>query len=359
MDRQNTSGTSSQEEYEESESESDRVMSSSNEAVQPSPLLEQRWQGSDQPVSSASSDLANTAGQQEETDEDATAIGVRTVEPHFTPQPNAFTHPPFQPAGRPQQRSANPYIDNQRPSQPSNQRYSYLSQGQPTAYNTTSPSYQADHDAALRASLSTLLSFAPAARGRPKPAGSAETQRQPVISNRVDATTLRMVPESLVLGTSEPCAVKPPPNPARDQDDILTTNIRDNTGPSSTNDKGKRKAATTMPGSGVRSSSKDRRVSKKARRTSSVGPTSMDEISPTLFTWAVSAGIVVLVSAISFSAGYVYGKEVGRAEASGLADLGSGIRDAGRCGRDMILDHGGNGLKRLRWTTGAASGIRA
>jgi len=85
----------------------------------------------------------------------------------------------------------------------------------------------------------------------------------------------------------------------------------------------------------------------------------MEEISPTLFTWAVSAGIVVLVSAISFSAGYVYGREVGRAEAGVLADLRSGIRDAGRCGRDMILEHGGNGLKRLRWTTGAASGIRA
>src|SRR6266480_7348584 len=66
----NTSGTSSQEEYEESESESDRVMSSSNEAVQASPLHEQRWPGSDQPVSSASSaDLAFAAGEQEETDE--------------------------------------------------------------------------------------------------------------------------------------------------------------------------------------------------------------------------------------------------------------------------------------------------
>jgi len=170
-----------------------------------------------------------------------------------------------------------------------------------------------------------------------------------------------MVPESLVLGTNEPSAEKPPSSPARDHEDILTANIRDNTGASSTNDKGKRKAAatTTTPGSGVRSSSKDRRVSKKARRASSVGPTNMEEISPTLFTWAVSAGIVVLVSAISFSAGYVYGKEVGRAEACGLVDLGSGIRDAGRCGRGMILEQGENGLKRLRWTTGATSGIRA
>ena len=359
ISHQNTSGTSSQDEYEESESESDRIMTSSNEAVQPSPLCEQRWPSTDQPVSSASSDHAFAVGEQEETDEDATAIGVPTTEPRFTPQPNAFTHPPFQPAGRPQQPSTNPYVGTQRPSQPLNQRYSYSSQSQPTTYNTVSPSYQADHDAALRASLSTLLSFAPAARGRPKPTSSAEMQRQPAISNRVDTTTLRMVPESLLLGTSEPSAEKPLSSSARDQDDTLVANIRDNTGMSSTNDKGKRKAAATAPGSGVRSTSKDRRASKKARRASSIGPATMEEISPTLFTWAVSAGIVVLVSAISFSAGYVYGKEIGRAEAGGLGDFRSGIRDAGRCGRDMILEHGGNGLKRLRWTTGAASGIHA
>lgn len=360
ISRQNTSGTSSQEEYEESESESERVMSSSNEAVQLSTLHEQRRSSIDQPISSASSDLAFIASEQEETDEDATAIGVPTVEPRFTPQPNAFNHPPFQPSGRPQQRCTNPYVGTQRPAQLSSQRNSnYPSQGQPATHNPTTPSYQADHDAALRASLSTLLSFAPAARGRPKPAGTTELQRQPTGSNRVDATTLRIIPESLVLGTSEPSAGKPPFSPTRDQNDNLMTNTRDNIGPSSMNDKGKRKAAATTPGSGVRSSSKDRRVSKKARRASSVGPTNMEEISPTLFTWAVSAGIVVLVSAISFSAGYVYGKEVGRAEARGLTDLGSGIRDAGRCGRDMILEHGGNGLKRLRWSTGATSGIHA
>ena len=349
MEPRNTSGTSSQEEYEESESESDRVMSSLNEGVQPSPLPEQPWPVSDRPVS----------GEEEETDEDATAIGVPTAEPYFTPQPNAFTHPPLQPAGRPQQQSADPYVSAQRPSRSLNQRYSYPSQGQPTAHDTMSPSYQADHDAALRASLSTLLSFAPAARGRPKPTGSTEMQRQPTISNRVDATTLRMVPESLVLGTSKPSVDQPPSSTARDQGDVLTANIRDNTGVSSTNDKGKRKAATTTPASGVRSSSKDRRTGKKVRSTSSVGPANMEEVSPTLFTWAVSAGIVVLVSAISFSAGYVCGKEAGKAEARGLAYLGSGIRDAGRCGRDMILEHGENGLKRLRWTTGAAPSIRA
>jgi hypothetical protein len=84
----------------------------------------------------------------------------------------------------------------------------------------------------------------------------------------------------------------------------------------------------------------------------------MEDVSPTLLTWVVSAGVVVLVSAISFSAGYVVGKEAGKAEASTFAEFGSGIRDAGRCGRDYIMEYGSSGLKRLRWTS-ATSSIRA
>jgi len=81
----------------------------------------------------------------------------------------------------------------------------------------------------------------------------------------------------------------------------------------------------------------------------------MDEISPILLTWVVSAGVVVLVSAISFSAGYVVGKETGRAEV--LGEVGSGVREAGRaCGRDAI-EGAGRGLRKLRLTD-AASSIR-
>jgi hypothetical protein len=48
-------------------------------------------------------------------------------------------------------------------------------------------------------------------------------------------------------------------------------------------------------------------------------------ISPTLMTWVVSAGVVVLVSVVGFGAGYVIGREVGRQEvlAAG-AGAGSG-----------------------------------
>jgi hypothetical protein len=136
-----------------------------------------------------------------------------------------------------------------------------------------------------------------------------------------------MVPESVALGniseetTSTPCSVS-----------------------SSPSEKSKRKALPS-----ARSSSKDRRAVKKARRT---GPP-IDEISPTLLTWVVSAGVVVLVSAIGFSAGYVIGKEAGHAEAVG--HVGSAGTEAGRCGKEAVKGTG-LGLRKLRWGSGA--GIR-
>jgi hypothetical protein len=103
----------------------------------------------------------------------------------------------------------------------------------------------------------------------------------------------------------------------------------------------------------VRSSSKDRRIAKKARKTS---PMMIEEISPTLLTWVVSAGVVVLVSAIGFSAGYVVGKEAGHAEAMG--QIGAAGSEAGRCGKEAAagIKGTGLGLRKLRWGSGA--GIR-
>jgi len=82
----------------------------------------------------------------------------------------------------------------------------------------------------------------------------------------------------------------------------------------------------------------------------------VDEISPTLLTWVVSAGVVVLVSALSFSAGYVVGKEAGHAEA--LGQIGAAGSEAGRCGKEATagMKGAGSGLRRLRWTGG--SGVR-
>ncbi|QDS73039.1 hypothetical protein FKW77_009349 [Venturia effusa] len=314
----------------ESEADSDRVLSSSNEALQPSPLQrEWRPSGTHLALSSASSDNAYTSAG-EDVDENATAIGVVSNEPCFTPQPNAFTHRTTStPAARAPQESNNSYFAH-RPARNSTQRHSYsTTREQHAPHNMISPSYQADHDAALRASLSTLLSCAAAARGLTKKDKASQARQQSSPSNRVDTATIGLVPESAVFGGSQ---APSPTSPAN-------------------SDKPKRKAASTNSAT-QRSSSKERRVAKKAKRTSSWTPATMDEVSPTLFTWVVSAGVVVLVSAISFTAGYASGKEAGHAEALGsLAEAGSCGRDA----RDAVLDGAGRGLRRLRLSSAAGS----
>jgi hypothetical protein len=314
-------GSSSQEEYEESESESDRVMTSSNEGLGPSPLRHEVQRSSRNPQSAASSE---TMSEREEYDEDenATAVNYPRSRRQFEPRPNAFSHPSNPQPIRSQ--SGTVYPPRRNPTRPAAvlRQHSYPEH---TSHNPVAPS---DHDEALRASLSTLLSAAAAVRGLPKP-GQPRTQ-QPV-SARVDPTTLRLVPESVALGDITEESSAGPSSPR--------------TSSSSPSDKSKRKD--------MRSSSKDRHSVKKARRT---GPV-IEEISPTLLTWVVSAGVVVLVSALSFSAGYVVGKEAGHAEAMG--QFGSAGAEAGSCAREAAsgVKDTGLGLRKLRWTGGA--GIRA
>lgn len=77
-------------------------------------------------------------------------------------------------------------------------------------------------------------------------------------------------------------------------------------------------------------------------------------ISPTLASWMISAGVVLVFSAISFSAGYAWGREVGRIEGEfGLGGAGAG---AG-CGQEAMRGSG-TGLRRLRWSSGTSS-VRA
>jgi hypothetical protein len=119
-------------------------------------------------------------------------------------------------------------------------------------------------------------------------------------------------------------------------------------------------AATAVGGGGIRSrsSSKDR-ATKKAKCSARNGD--VDDVVPSsLLTWVLSAGVVVLVSALSFSAGYVLGREVGRAEAgsSGMLDIGGisaggsssgGNTGSGACGGEAV-----KGLRRLRWSSSGA-----
>ena len=382
-------GRSSQDEYEGSESESDKQMSSSNEGLQlPLPSLARPSSSSEDGASEAISD----------DDEISTAINYRPSDTCFTPQPNAFSHPPSNQTTRNPQLVSGSYFP--AASRPANrnavQRHSYSHpRQQHSPFNAISPSYQADHDAALRASLSTLLSCAAAARGLPKSSSRTNTLAAPS-GNQIDASTLRMVPESVALGQSEQGSspAEPPFNPTlqRPSSSSRTTSSDSKNSadiPYANTRSSKRKAnagtnntgGTAAAASGGRSSSKDRRVAKKPKR-SSGNPSAQPyhwasgsstgaalDVSPTLLTWIVSAGVVVLVSALSFGAGFSIGREAGRAEALGFTDGLSagdgGLRNASRalvgCGRETGGWAGGGWKSRLRWSgmVGGASSMVA
>ncbi|KAI1612325.1 hypothetical protein EDD36DRAFT_282763 [Exophiala viscosa] len=286
-----TSATgSSQDEYEESSSDSDRVMSSSNEDI----------------------------SQDENVDDDdtATALGVGSMNKVFTPQPNAFSHPPSSHGqGQPIPDSYFPALPSTILERPANQRTvtqrSYQRQNQ-SRHRTYTSSYQPDHDAALRASLTTLLSCAAAVR----PKGSESRPATTVPRPSTQPTALRLVPESEL-------------DPARQRP------RRTSSPPKQT----KRKS---------RESSKERHVKKV--RAAKATMTNDELISPTLASWMISAGVVLVFSAISFSAGYAWGKEVGRIE----GEMGL---PGGSCGREALRGSG-SGLRRLRWTA-APSNITA
>lgn len=304
--RATSTAGSSQEEYEESESESDRIMNSSNEAVgqhftqEVSPPV---------PVSSASE---GTSSDINDEDENSTALGVTNNEPTFTPQPNAFSHPPKSSHARnaPPSEARHSYFpaSQETPPRPASNSFPPQRPRSHTPYNLISPSHQADHDAALRASLSTLLSCAAAARGLPKREQSSQNTIKP--TRRNEPLSLHMVSESAMVGTESRMMAR--------------TKKATSSRARSPNDKGKRKASI----------SKDRSETRKHRRSSNEELT----VTPTLLTWVVSAGVVVLFSAISFSAGYAIGREVGKMES------GMGIGHGGMGGKEV-----GRGLKRLRW----------
>lgn len=264
-------------------------------------------------------------GEDEDDDDgNATALGVPELGNVFTPQPNAFSHPPSARASqvaRPQLEAASqPALTLGRPPMLPSRHPSH------NPFNVISPSHRADHDAALRASLSTLLSCAAAARGLSKREHrSAGVGARPGLAPE----TLRIVPESVVLSAdsaSEPH--KPAPSAQCVPSNISPRGRR-------SQEKAKRKMSS------VAAKGDKERVAKKAR-------SSLEEsVAPTLLTWVVSAGVVVLVSAISFSAGYSMGKEVGRSEVN-LIDMGEGRR----CGKEAV-----RGLGRFRWSSPGPSTV--
>ncbi|KAL1963397.1 hypothetical protein VTN77DRAFT_8413 [Rasamsonia byssochlamydoides] len=321
--RDPSAASSSQDEYEESESESDRVLSSSNEDI----ITRSRGDALLLRTRSASEATSSS-----DDDDRETALGLRISASPFVPQPNVFSHPPASQTYHSTMRSSNR-------SQPSHSVVSNCSQStavrhnsnstirtarreqrqQHSPYNIISPSYQADHDAALRASLSTLLSCAAAARGLPKndspPAPAGPSTAQP--------SSFRLVSESVAMGEESSEAEDGPTrskttSPSSAPHRLSRQHKPARSDASGTASKSKRRATSSKDRSSSHPS-----TSKKSRHSSLAD--SMSAVSPTLMTWVISAGVVVLFSAISFSAGYALGREVGRTEASAAGEMPSKV----------------------------------
>ncbi|KAL5333867.1 hypothetical protein BJX70DRAFT_379828 [Aspergillus crustosus] len=332
--------SSSQDEYDESESESDCIMTSSNEDVTRSFSQHVLHAG---PVSAASDAVPSS-----DEDDNSTGLGMRISSSPFVPQPNVFSHPPASEEfswTRPSEvRCSRPISDVSTSSRRTAiRRYSTYSSQRSTSqlhtpYNVISPSYHADHDAALRASLSTLLSCAAAARGLPK--SDSQTAPSPSAPSREPPAAFRLVSESV--------AMREGPN---DEDAASDMEAR-----GSPRSQRPRQPQHPVPPYSIQaesftrvkrrsSPSKDRGVNhpstKKSRRSGTT------ESPSAVMTWVISAGVVVLFSAISFSAGYVLGREVGKLEAAGLVpDTSASGRASAACGQEAVR----GGLKRLRWS---------
>jgi len=322
------SAGSSQEEYDETESDEDHVLTSSTEnaasshAARQTPLRQE--------VVSDSSD-------EEDDDENATALGRAPSEP-FRPQPNAFSHPPSHLTHR---HSVGSAIPQHTPRPSFSQRSRTRLDRQST--NFMSPDYQADNDAALRASLSTLLSCAAAARSRPKEGEKELGGRTGPVSGS-QPVALHFAPESELMRPPSPAAVS--------RESSQSAKSTQSPSPSRERVAGEKIKRAATPTSG----SKSPRATKKKRTTTSEEAL----ISPTLLTWVVSAGVVVLVSVVGFGAGYVIGREVGRQET--LSSLGAGnvsaAAEGGNCGREVIRSSGGT-LRRFRWAGGMGRNLVA
>ncbi|KAJ5738406.1 hypothetical protein N7493_001561 [Penicillium malachiteum] len=340
--REASLASSSQEEYEESESDPDPNMSSSNEDIHRPTLPAPRS------VPATQSDELSS----DDEDDTSTALGMGISPSPFIPQPNVFSHPPLtsDPSWtRPSEarRSQPSILSNssrrtaiRRDSYPSARQSRRSPPSQHSPYNMISPSHHADHDAALRASLSTLLSCAAAARGLPK----AENQRQtspPDASRPVQPSSFRLVGESVALGDESDEGGASSPRYAETSPSVgpPRQNPRSPVRPSGPISKAKRRSVSP------RDRSATSKKSRRANLTESGVPAS-----PTIMTWVISAGVVVLFSAISFSAGYMLGREVGRTEMGMMDGNVPGARSSAACGQEAVR----GSLKRLRWGTAVA-----
>jgi hypothetical protein len=347
-------GTSSQEEYDETESEEDRVMTSSNEHIPP-----------DQAPHHQLAVASESEAEDDDDDENATALGRPSGSPTFRPQPNAFSHPPSHLTHRHSTSSAVPRRPPYLRQSMSQRSHTRAHRGVP---NFMSPSYQADNDAALRASLTTLLSCAAAARGLPKkdnelagPSGSAGIGAGIIPSSQ--PMGLRLVPESELMADPAAPASATPATASRLRHQVparAVSNSSSASPPTSTSSRDQREDATDKTRRHSLPQARSPRAAKKKRTAGVAVEASTDVaayISPTVMTWVVSAGVLVLVSVVGFGAGYVIGREVGRQEGSALT-VGSSVGTAANstsCGTELIKSTSSGTLRRFRWGAMARS----
>ncbi|KAL1852127.1 hypothetical protein Daus18300_012274 [Diaporthe australafricana] len=353
-------GTSSQDEYDETESEDDRLMTSSNENMGARSgngnVALQRSQTAIGPSANFSDS--------DEDDDNGTALGRPSPSQGFRPQPNAFTHPPAHLGHR--SYSTSSAIPPHHPAART-QSYSHRSHNRVRA-GFMSPAYQADNDAALRASLTTLLSCAAAAKNLPgrRNAAAEPSSGEPVMGAGVGPSSqpmeLRLVPESGLGPGGSPLHVSTAPKTSprtRQATTRTTSNSSAQSVPasiSSKEEKGKRAASTAQPKS-------QRATKKKKVATVGVDDNNVTWISPATLTWVLGTGVVLLVSVVGFGAGFVVGREVGRQDilhtmSGGGAPMGAGA-NATSCGGEVIRSSGSGTLRRWRWGSGMGKLVSA
>lgn len=347
--------SSSQEEDYDSEDDEGGNLASSTENVSPA-----RAPGStDADVDDDDDDEAES---ESDDGDDATALGGRVDErPIFRPQPNAFTHTPHSMQRRYSTANANtdahPHSSFTRPSF-SRRSQTRVSHGG-GAPNFLTPSTREDNEEALRASLTTLLSCAAAARGLPKAKDAAEAQQQRARSGLVPGNQpvdLRLMPESEMMGEqSTRATATTPAATAASPATPASTAARKRTSPTTRSPSRTRTGETKKSRRRSASASAGGRATKKKTAVGAEGAETL--ISPTLLTWVVSAGVVVLVSVVGFGAGYVIGREVGHQEAL-AASVGSGVNETTSCGREAIRGSSGT-LRRFKWGAVVGKSIAA
>lgn len=300
----------------------------------------------------------------ESEDDDGTALGTTH---NFRPQPHAFSRPHAHLTHRSHSTNSAipPHHPQDRPSPAS-----YRSHNR-ARNDIRSPAYQADNDAALRASLTTLLSCAAAAKSLPgrRSTAAEPSSGEPVLGAGVGQGSqpmeLRLVPES-ELGVVEgsppigPTVPKATPRSRQSPATRTSSNASAQSAPVSASSKEEKAKRTTAPGQ-----SRSHRATKK-KRTSATGveDSAVTWISPTTLTWVLGTGVVLLVSVVGFGAGFVVGREIGRQEVlSSTGSSGSAVMSAGlnssSCGGEVIRSSSSGTLRRWRLGTGMGRSVIA